>query len=387
MTTRKRLLILLMALAAVALVITPALAQKMTYTKKVDNFVFIDDTSGSMGGTYAAAGQPKSVLAKDLLTKLNAQIPELDYNAALCTFAAYELKKSPAIYNRTAYGQAVAGLPTDVVTFGFIGNPTPLGVGLQDFEAVLKTLKGKTAVILLTDGGQNKDIDPSKVAARLAKSYDICLHVLSFAQTSGEKATVEALRSITPACTVPASYDELGTEAARFDYLKKVLFTETPVVVAAAAPVDKDSDGDGVFDSKDKCPDTPKDLKVDADGCPIAAAMQIMVEFDFDKATILPEYTGELKKFAEFAAQYPNQKIVIQGHTDNMGSDAYNQKLSERRAQAVVNALVKDYGIDSARISAKGFGEAQPIATNDTAAGRKQNRRVIGVIEGAFLKR
>jgi len=201
-----------------------------------------------MGGAYCDMNQPKSVLAKDMLTKLNAQIPELDYNAGLCTFASYELVKAPAIYDRAAYGQAIAGLPTDVVSFGLVGNPTPLGVGLRDFEAVLKTLKGKTAVIILTDGGQNKDIDPVKVATHLAKTYDICLHILSFAQTTSEKATVEALRAVTP-CTVPAAIDELGTDTARFEYLKKILFTEAPAVAAPApAPADKDSDGDGVGD-------------------------------------------------------------------------------------------------------------------------------------------
>jgi len=338
MHRRMPLLTLLLALTAVAVLSAPALAQKMTYTKKVDNFVFVDDTSGSMGGAYCDMNQPKSVLAKDMLTKLNAQIPELDYNAGLCTFASYELVKAPAIYDRAAYGQAIAGLPTDVVSFGFVGNPTPLGVGLRDFEAVLKTLKGKTAVIILTDGGQNKDIDPVKVATHLAKTYDICLHILSFAQTTSEKATVEALRAVTP-CTVPAAIDELGTDTARFEYLKKILFTEAPAVAAPApAPADKDSDGDGVFDSKDKCPDTPKTHKVDANGCSIPATMEIMIEFDFDKSDIRTEYAGELKKFAEFAAQYPTEKITIEGHTDGVGTDAYNQKLSERRAQAVVNA-------------------------------------------------
>ncbi len=82
----------------------------------------------------------------------------------------------------------------------------------------------------------------------------------------------------------------------------------------------------------------------------------------------------------------PTIRVEIQGHTDNIGSDAYNQKLSERRAQSVVTYLVQNFGIDISRLTAKGYGESKPIASNDNAEGRALNRRVQFFIIGTKEK-
>lgn len=108
--------------------------------------------------------------------------------------------------------------------------------------------------------------------------------------------------------------------------------------------------------------------------------VRLNILFDFDKSNIKSQYRGEVTKAAEFLKQYPEANAIIEGHTDSKGSDAYNQALSERRAAAVVQALVSDYGINPTRISSQGFGETRPVATNDTAEGREQNRRVMVVI-------
>ena len=158
------------------------------------------------------------------------------------------------------------------------------------------------------------------------------------------------------------------------DYLDKC--PDTP----KGAPVDAngcplDSDGDGVFDYLDKCPGTPKGVIVDADGCELKLTLHI--NFDFDKAEIKPEFKPELDNAAEFIRQ--NSKvpyILLAGHTDNVGEDDYNQKLSEQRAEAVRQALIDSYGIDSSKLVARGYGEAQPVADNATEEGRYENRRV-----------
>lgn len=160
-----------------------------------------------------------------------------------------------------------------------------------------------------------------------------------------------------------------------------------PVV---AAPVEVDSDGDGVFDSKDQCPDTPKTHKVDAVGCSLklteSVAIELNITFDTAKSIIKPEFESEVANLATFMNQYADTVVTVEGHTDSQGSDAYNQKLSQSRADSVKAALITKYGIGADRVNAIGYGEAKPIADNMNAAGREQNRRVVGQVSTAVTK-
>jgi outer membrane protein OmpA-like peptidoglycan-associated protein len=106
------------------------------------------------------------------------------------------------------------------------------------------------------------------------------------------------------------------------------------------------------------------------------------VQFDFDRATITPDSRPALQDAARILKDNPTIKVEIQGHTDNKGSDAYNLRLSEKRAQAVVNYLVRNLGIDVSRLTARGYGESRPIADNKTEDGRAINRRVDFAILG-----
>jgi len=160
----------------------------------------------------------------------------------------------------------------------------------------------------------------------------------------------------------------------------------------AGVKVDKDgcpldSDGDGVPDYLDKCPNTPAGVKVDKDGCPppaMAAAIEkycskpavVFVEFDTDKAVIKTKYDSDLNKLGDFLKEFTKAKGEISGHTDSVGTQKYNQKLSERRAASVKKYLVDKYGIDTQRITTKGYGELKPVASNKTKEGRAKNRRI-----------
>lgn len=171
-----------------------------------------------------------------------------------------------------------------------------------------------------------------------------------------------------------------------YDYLDKCPDTPAGVKVdSVGCPLD--TDGDGVYDYLDKCPDTPRDLAVDAKGCPERVCITLGVQFDTDKAVVKPQYHDEIKKAADFLKEYPEATAVIEGHTDSVGSDAYNQKLSERRAKAVMKYLVDKLGINAKRLSAKGFGESKPIADNATEEGRYKNRRVVATIDCGMKKR
>jgi outer membrane protein OmpA-like peptidoglycan-associated protein len=125
---------------------------------------------------------------------------------------------------------------------------------------------------------------------------------------------------------------------------------------------------------------------------PLARDFQLVTEhmvitlrgiyFDFDKATIRPESRPTLEDAAKILIENPTITVEIQGHTDSVGSDKYNQRLSEKRAKAVVNYLVQELGIDNGRLTAKGYGESRPVAENTTEEGRALNRRVEFVITG-----
>lgn len=106
--------------------------------------------------------------------------------------------------------------------------------------------------------------------------------------------------------------------------------------------------------------------------------VRLNVEFEFDKAVVRAIYGDELQAVAKAMKAQSDIELVLEGHTDSMGSDQYNQGLSERRVAAVKARLAQEYGIDSNRISTVGYGESRPIADNATAEGRARNRRVIG---------
>jgi OOP family OmpA-OmpF porin len=160
-----------------------------------------------------------------------------------------------------------------------------------------------------------------------------------------------------------------------------------PVAAAAvaAAPVEKDSDGDGVLDKNDQCPGTPPNTRVDERGCEIerveVASIELKINFAFDSDVVQDRYMAELKGLADFLEQADHLNVEIEGHTDSQGPDEYNEGLSQRRANAVKKVLVDKFGIADSRLHARGYGESQPVDTNDTKAGRAENRRVMATLK------
>lgn len=164
-----------------------------------------------------------------------------------------------------------------------------------------------------------------------------------------------------------------------------------PVVPEVVEDVVVDSDGDGVADHLDACPGTPRNVVVDAQGCPQQVTeieqlrMELRVFFDRDKSNVKPQYREEIAKVAEKMREFPNSTAAIEGHAskDSKRSNArYNQRLSEARANAVKSVLANEFGVAPNRLSAVGYGFDRPVAPNDTAEGRAMNRRVYAVIQG-----
>lgn len=146
-----------------------------------------------------------------------------------------------------------------------------------------------------------------------------------------------------------------------------------PKPVPKPAP-DPDTDGDGVKDRLDKCPGTAAGTPVDANGCPEIPDLS-GVHFEFDKAALTAEAKRVLDGAVATLGKNPHVAVDVIGHTDALGSDPYNQGLSERRANAVRTYLTAQ-GVEAARVVAQGRGESAPIASNDTRDGRAENRRV-----------
>jgi outer membrane protein OmpA-like peptidoglycan-associated protein/opacity protein-like surface antigen len=147
----------------------------------------------------------------------------------------------------------------------------------------------------------------------------------------------------------------------------------------------KDKDGDGVLDDVDKCPEQPETANgfQDADGCPDELPKEVAkfagvikgIQFDFGKATIRKESNKLLDEAVKVLTQYPELRIMISGHTDNVGETAKNIELSQQRAAAVKEYLVGK-GIDTGRIETRGAGPNEPVADNATDKGRQENRRI-----------
>jgi len=137
-----------------------------------------------------------------------------------------------------------------------------------------------------------------------------------------------------------------------------------------------DSDGDGVVDEKDKCPDTPAGTRVDGDGCPLAKVIALNgVTFEFDSTRLRPDALTILDQASGILTKYPDMQVEVAGHTDSKGSEAYNLNLSDGRAASVREYFVSK-GVPESQISSKGYGEAEPVADNATDEGRERNRRV-----------
>lgn len=152
-----------------------------------------------------------------------------------------------------------------------------------------------------------------------------------------------------------------------------------------AQVVTADSDGDGVNDDRDRCPNTPAGAVVDEDGCQVYETLDqretSVIYFGFDKATIQGQFSDELRGVAEKLKAGEQGRIHVKGHTDSTGPAEYNQGLSERRAQSVKDLMVQDFQISDGLISTEGFGENQPVADNDTRDGRAKNRRADITVE------
>ena len=401
------------------------------YALKTENVVIVLDTSSSMAEGHGP--YQKFEIASAAVRNLIQTIPaNLGIKSALRTFG-HDLKFSPedtfAISKMDNFDSV--GLVAALSTVTGPGGPSPLCTAIRAAADDLNDLDGNSALIIVSDG-KDMGAAPSLAATELkGKLKDtLCIYPIVVGDDPGGKAQMDKLAQIGE-CGFVVNADDLSSGQQMADYVNKIFVGEaldsdgdgvadaidkcpgTPAgmkVDASGCPLD--SDGDGVPDALDKCPETPAGMKVDASGCPLdsdgdgvpdaldkcpgttaGTAVDASgcphtvlqsgakswtfneISFDVGKADISPNSYQVLDEIAAALGARPQLKVVVEGHTDNTGSQAVNMDLSQRRAQAVVDYLVGK-GVSPSRLSAKGYGPDRPIADNGTKLGRSKNRRV-----------
>ena len=390
--------------------VAPDLSAKLSqgYRQKVDNFLIILDTSATMGARSdywsMRDGRSKLNVAKDIITNINESIEGLKLNGGLRVFGS----KMDLIYGMTPH--TVAGLDTALDSITQASGLSPLGIAIDAGTADLESVSGKTAVIFISDGNEDPETAPVTAARRMKSRYgdNVCIYTILVGDSSQGKTLLQKIADAGECGFFVAHASEKGEHGNIADFCERVFLEREAVekitdtdgdgvidsqdkcpntpkgvkVDAKGCPLD--SDGDGVYDYLDKCPDTPRGLAVDQNGCPLpitkTVSIELLVQFDFDKAVVKPEYYNHLRGVADFLKTYPDTKVTLDGHTCWIGTEEYNQGLSERRAQSVKDYLVNKFGIDPARLTTRGYGETRPVASNETKKGRERNRRVVAEI-------
>jgi len=348
MNQPKKLMLLTLA-AVLTLSFAFATTASAKKVKKVDNFILFLDHSGSMGMKHTETGMTKIDMALEALSTMNKAVPELDYTSAFFTFAPFKEQTKVGTYNKAAISNAIGNVDRD---FEIFGRQTPMGDDNAMVKPYVDKMQGKTALIIFTDGVSNIGNDPVVVTKNMRETYgdNFCVHIVSFADTPKGKKTIEQLRGIFP-CTVAADYASLTAPGAMEKYAQDVFYEEVadapapaPAPVVAPVPMAKET-------------------------------ITVNLNFGFDKAAITDEMIPALEQVTDILNEDASAMAEVAGHTDSTGPEKYNQTLSERRAQSVMDWLTKN-GVDASRLDAKGYGESSPKYDNNTREGRGLNRRV-----------
>jgi OOP family OmpA-OmpF porin len=323
--------------------------------KKADNFLILYDRSGSMAEKYNGTIMTKLQAERKILLEKNATLPDMNWQTGIFSFTPGGQLNGNSLENIVEH-HPIQQYEKKWFSWRLIKMPlepegaTLLQQGLNQLDTILAQLRGKTVIFLFTDG-QYSQVDtlpaPGIIARKLADKYDICFVVMDTGAEGDEIATINSLASVTP-CSYKVPF---GNLLGNPEWMTNAL-----------------------FEVVDKKPNTGADVAV--------GYIWENILFDFDKADIKPEYVAAIAEAGEFMRNHQEARVVLAGHTDNVGTREYNMKLSHRRASAVRDYLVTKEGIDAARITLSGFGYSEPVATNATTAGRALNRRVQGIITG-----
>ena len=307
--------------------------------KKVGNFLVLLDASSTMADKTKSGGKNerrKLPLAKDLIKCMNETIPFIFMNAGMRAFGPYHSEEG-LIYGMISYSKA--GINDAALSVESTGGTTPIARTILDARKDLQGTTGKTAVILFSDGKNSITGDPIAEAVGMKKQFgkDLCIYTILLGNDPEGKKYMDGIAKAGE-CGFATNADTLLTVNGMTDFVTNVFFTK--------------------IEQKEE------------------VSIMLLVEFDFDKDHVKSYYHSDILEVANFLKTYPETNIVLEGHTDSQGKEGYNLNLSKKRAESIKKYMVDTFGISVSRISTKGFGMSQPVATNSTKEGRKQNRRV-----------
>ncbi|HEY8034255.1 MAG TPA: OmpA family protein [Methylobacter sp.] len=347
------------------------------FIQKADNFFVLNDSSSSMtedylGTDYPAQPSPtKFFVEKEILNRINLTIPNLKLTSSIRSFGfgfgsclpwGYtQLNLPPTSYSKSTFGSGI-----DSLTCASGG--TPLDSGIEETTKDLSTTTGNIAVLILSDGGVDTDPVPAVKSLKQRYGDKLCVYTVWVGnpEDSDGYTTLNQLSDIA-GCGFSVTAEQISSANDMAKFVRNV-FLKPGLPTADCSTLDDDADG--INNCNDKCPNTLKGAHVNQFGCWI-----VDVKFDNDKSNIKPQYYPELDNAVTVINDNPGVNIEVQGHTSSTGTVEYNQRLSERRALAVKNYLSRETHTGST-LTVRGYGLTQPIDTNETEAGRSNNRRV-----------
>jgi OOP family OmpA-OmpF porin len=347
------------------------------FKQKTDTVFVILDASSSTNVTYDGndSGSSKLDVEKQTLYRLNKTIPaNIKLSTGIQSFGSgHCLDWGSTKVDQNISRHSVKNFQTGLDMTQCASGGSPMNKALAQSSAELDKAPGNIALLVVSDGQQIPDGTLAEAQALEDKfGTRLCIYSIwvgNSYDTSGQ-VVLQELSNISN-CGQSVSVADLSSNSAMANFVEGMLYTKMTVTPRRVVQVSKDSDGDGVDDAYDKCADTPTGAKVNSQGC----WSYNSVDFGFDSTKITPAFAPLFDNAVATLKRNPSMTVELEGHTDSTGPEAYNMGLSERRAEAVKNHLVEN-GIDASRLTTKGFGEANPIAPNDTAAGRAENRRV-----------
>ncbi|MFO8056338.1 MAG: OmpA family protein, partial [bacterium] len=331
------------------------------------NFVLIIDQSGSMHTTYH--GKSKHLLARETARRFFKHVPrDINVKGAIYMYgimAAAEENQYIRVQNFIKYNRQSFLKEFDDEVQSQTG-PGALDSAIKQLREDTGEIDGHLAVVIIS-GGITRDYDASYARDELRAlrhAYnDVCAYTILVGKSKRGGKNLEKVQKASH-CGKRTSIDVVDNDKGMEKFVNRIFYKNVDEPA--------DSDDDGVPDSKDQCSNTPYGANVDSRGCWVLND----INFDVDKAKIKPGYYNRLDKIASIMNANPGLHIMVEGHTDSTGDEAYNQKLSNERANAVKDYLTNQGDVDPERLTAVGKGEAEPVASNDTSSGRSQNRRI-----------
>jgi len=333
------------------------------YVSSIDNFVIVLDASSSMGNLYK--GNEKFDMAVQIVNRMNQTLPELGQNGALRSFGhspAVSEKNTVLFYGMEKYSTKALGEKLKKISEA--GGTSPMHTALDaSGKEELKAVSGKTAVIIISDGQPESDLE-SPITLKAAQALKdkmgagLCYYPIFVGDDKKGAVLMDEIARIGK-CGFSSNADNLLTNAGMAKFVEDVFLTKKPMAPAAKAVAP---------------PATPAPVVLKGTN---AQGIWVVDEayFDFDKSVVKPKAFDFLNEVADVLKTYPQITLKVQGHTDSIGTKAYNDALSIRRAQAVKTYLM-NRGISGDRMTLEGFNFSKPVAPNSTPEGRALNRRV-----------